>query len=468
MKILFALSIILISTAEDGFARPKNLIRSRRTVSPGLHSHGIRDFYGHYCQQRQTCCPGRDDSCTVRYLDTVCYCDLFCNRTISDCCPDFWNFCLGTPPPPSLFQDCRRNNQYFKSGATYKENCNLCTCGKDGKWHCEENACLINEELIKEINIGNYGWKAGNYSQFWGMTLDEGIRYRLGTTKPSSTVMNMNEIQMSMEPTEIFPVRFDAREKWPHMIHEPLDQGNCAGSWAFSTASVASDRLSIHSMGHMTPELSPQNLLSCDKQNQGGCNGGRLDGAWWYLRRRGVVSDICYPLGSQGSGPMVNGPCMMRSHSVGRGRRQATMQCPNPYSESNDIFQTTPPYRLSKNEKEIMKEIMENGPVQAILEVHEDFFVYKGGIYRHMLVMERNPEKYRRHGTHSVKIIGWGEDIGHRGEQNKYWLAANSWGKNWGENGYFRIARGENECEIESFVVGVWGRVSMEDMHHKK
>lgn len=40
-------------------------------------------------------------------------------------------------------------------------------------------------------------WKAANYSRFWGMTLDEGIRYRLGTIRPSTTVMNMNELHVS-------------------------------------------------------------------------------------------------------------------------------------------------------------------------------------------------------------------------------------------------------------------------------
>lgn len=122
-------------------------------------------------------------------------------------------------------------------------------------------------------------------------------------------------LQTVLGPGEVLPTAFEASEKWPNLIHEPLDQGNCAGSWAFSTAgvskgrdwlrgkggpqvepltallpplpAVASDRVSIHSLGHMTPVLSPQNLLSCDTHNQQGCHGGRLDGAWWFLRRRG-------------------------------------------------------------------------------------------------------------------------------------------------------------------------------------
>lgn len=45
-----------------------------------------------------------------------------------------------------------------------------------------------------------HSWRAANYSQFWGMTLEDGIRYRLGTFRPSPTVMNMNEMHVSWPP----------------------------------------------------------------------------------------------------------------------------------------------------------------------------------------------------------------------------------------------------------------------------
>ncbi|KIH63214.1 hypothetical protein ANCDUO_06489 [Ancylostoma duodenale] len=51
-------------------------------------------------------------------------------------------------------------------------------------------------------------------------------------------------------------------------------------------------------------------------------------------------------------------------------------------------------------------------------------------------------------GAHAVKIIGWGKE-----NDVPYWLVANSWNTDWGENGYFRILRGENHCNIEKAVV---------------
>lgn len=397
--VLAAVSVLLL-LSEGGMTA-----RTKRELAGPLHLRGIRDPFGSYCQRRGGCCPGRNDQCTVPYLDTICYCDLFCNRTVSDCCPDFWGHCLGTTPPypPS---SCERNGHRFPSGSTYKENCNLCTCGQNGRWECEQHACLIEDDMIQEINRRDYGWRAANYSQFWGMTLDEGLRFRLGTKRPTRTIMNMNEMQMNMNGNDHLPSYFNAVDKWPGKIHEPLDQGNCNASWAFSTAAVASDRISIQSMGLMTPQLSPQNLISCDTRHQDGCAGGRIDGAWWFMRRRGVVTQDCYPFSPPEQSAVEVARCMMQSRAVGRGKRQATAHCPNSHSYHNDIYQSTPPYRLSTNENEIMKEIMDNGPVQAIMEVHEDFFVYKSGIFRHTDVNYHKPSQYRKHATHSVRITG--------------------------------------------------------------
>jgi len=50
-------------------------------------------------------------------------------------------------------------------------------------------------------------------------------------------------------------------------------------------------------------------------------------------------------------------------------------------------------------------------------------------------------------GGHAVKFLGWGIEGG-----VKYWLVANSWNPNWGDQGYFKIIRGKNECAIESSV----------------
>lgn len=46
-------------------------------------------------------------------------------------------------------------------------------------------------------------------------------------------------------------------------------------------------------------------------------------------------------------------------------------------------------------------------------------------------------------------MVGYGVE-----NDEPYWIVKNSWGTEWGENGFFRIRRGTDECAIESIAVG--------------
>jgi C1A family cysteine protease len=81
-----------------------------------------------------------------------------------------------------------------------------------------------------------------------------------------------------------------------------------------------------------------------------------------------------------------------------------------------------------------MKEyISKHGPLAACFTVYADFGSYKSGVYRHVRGEVR--------GGHCISVVGY-SDTG------RYWICKNSWGTNWGEGGYFKIAYGQ--CGIDS------------------
>jgi len=72
-----------------------------------------------------------------------------------------------------------------------------------------------------------------------------------------------------------------------------------------------------------------------------------------------------------------------------------------------------------------------NGPLETGFYVYSDFPHYqRGDIY----VRKSN----QMMGGHAVKVIGWGKE----GDID-FWVAENSWGASWGDDGYFRIKMGE-------------------------
>jgi cathepsin B len=162
-------------------------------------------------------------------------------------------------------------------------------------------------------------------------------------------------------------------------------------------------------------------MVSCDKANMA-CNGGYLNKAFNYLKKSGVVEEDCLPyVSGDGSVPACPNTCV-------DGFTKKT------WTEDKHFCKKTNSFWMNKN---IKKEIFENGPVETGFKVYQDFIQYKSGVYRHtsggML------------GGHAVEIVGWSFD-----QDGEYWICKNSWGTAWGEEGYFRIAFGQ--CGIDSTV----------------
>eukprot|EP00933_Yihiella_yeosuensis_P045174 TRINITY_DN404_c0_g1_i1.p1 TRINITY_DN404_c0_g1~~TRINITY_DN404_c0_g1_i1.p1 ORF type:complete len:328 (-),score=90.91 TRINITY_DN404_c0_g1_i1:370-1353(-) len=290
----------------------------------------------------------------------------------------------------------------------------------DVPWHHATGKTQVNDpKHIEHLNSqAGSGWMAGVNKFFDGMTFDE-ARVLLGTA-PSHISEHLNKTLddsvYAVIADEDVPSDFDARTKWPGLIHPIRDQQRCGSCWAFSSSEVLSDRVSIAS-GKKSPVLSPEDMVSCDKKDMG-CGGGQLPNAWEYLTNTGIVTDSCMP------------------YTAGGG---SAPTCPTKCADSESFTRTKAQKAYAINGvANMQKDIMTNGPVQAAFLVYKSFMSYKGGVYsKHF--WEIIPE-----GGHAIKILGWGTDAG-----KDYWLVANSWTTNWGEEGFFRIARGKNACGIE-------------------
>jgi cathepsin B len=319
------------------------------------------------------------------------------------------------------------------------------------------------------MSFSNRTWTAGPSSRFasqapgaskplcgvkdgWKERIQEKIR--MGTISPFSRA-GLSSVSL--------PESFDSEKQWPQcakLIGDIRDQSNCGCCWAFAGAEAASDRMCIASNATLSMPLSAEDVCFCGSDD--GCQGGFVEEPWDYIRLHGAVTGGQY----HGTGPFGKGFCkdftLPHCHHHGPqgkdpypsenqpGCPQAkSPQCPTTCdtdaddSHSNfkkDKYSFDGKVISGEGEAQIQQMIYEGGPVETAFTVYSDFENYAGGVYQHV-----TGEKA---GGHAVKMVGWGVDNG-----VKYWKVANSWNPYWGENGHFRILRGENHCGIEDQVV---------------
>lgn len=195
------------------------------------------------------------------------------------------------------------------------------------------------------------------------------------------------------------------------------NQGKCGSCWAFSAIGVL-ETMHFRRTGQLVG-LSEQMLVDCS----GGydchaCESGWPADAFRYVRDSGgVVAETAYPYAG------VRGECRYRPGNVTVTRDVAIFKCKH------------------GDEVELMTAVATMGPVSVALDAAPwTFLFYTGGLYYET---ECDPDRL----GHAMLLVGYGVDELGR----KYWLLKNSWGPEWGENGYMRLARDrDNHCGIAS------------------
>jgi KDEL-tailed cysteine endopeptidase len=191
------------------------------------------------------------------------------------------------------------------------------------------------------------------------------------------------------------------------------NQGQCGSCWAFSTTGSTEGAWFIKT-GELV-SLSEQQLVDCSGSfgNQG-CNGGMMDNAFQYIIKNG---GICEESAYAYTG--TDGNCN---------------KC-NPVAKISSFVDVTPNNTLA-----LMTAVAQQ-PVSVAVEADGfDWQFYFGGVVTDSCGLNLD---------HGVLVVGYGTDA----TQGDFWKVKNSWGPDWGEQGYIRIGRGSKfdpagECGI--------------------
>jgi cathepsin L len=225
---------------------------------------------------------------------------------------------------------------------------------------------------------------------------------------------------------------------WTHLtsVKDIQDQGGCGSCWAFASAAV----LRAHSEIWMkdSRKFSVQQIISCTANplecgGTGGCKGATAELAMDYVYQYGCRTEEEMPYAETES------QC---PHSLVEGDALATKKAENTLG----MIGWT---KLPENKLDPLKTaLVQKGPVAVSISAAYSFNQYGGG------VLDNCPQDATI--DHAVALVGYGETTavtasaalgGITTPSLKYWLLQNSWGTDWGEQGFIRMVRKDGQEE---------------------
>jgi cathepsin L len=229
-----------------------------------------------------------------------------------------------------------------------------------------------------------------------------------------------NRVLSSQEYTdpELFPYNINNLPKsvdWRNksVVTNIKDQGQCGSCWAFSTVGSIEGQHALKT-GHLVSLSESQIVDCCHIGGVAGCGGGFMTDAFQcVMQEKGLDTESSYPY------VPLDENCALSNGTVGA---------------------TIKGYvNVTGGEHGLQIAVATVGPISVAIDASGfSFQMYKSGVYY-------EPECSPTFLDHAVLVVGYGTT----NNGTDYWVVKNSWGQNWGENGYIRMSRNrDNNCGI--------------------
>ena len=279
---------------------------------------------------------------------------------------------------------------------------------------------VFRNNLMSIINSEKSSFKSG-INQFSDLTEQEFSKTYLNLNFDAIATINMSPY--IVKNTKSAPPSYDWRNYG--RVGGLRELGSCTATWAL----VAIENLEglYYSLKGKFEYLSIQMLIDCDTKDSG-CNGGLMEYAFAWIKSNGgkVMLEKDYPYVGYKSECKYDESKTVDMRVTG-------------YKKLGSSWSTFSPV----DEDEIKEFLYETGPLAIALNA-KMLQTYSSGI------IDATSTQCPSSGiNHAVLLVGYGTDstIG-----LDYWIAQNSWGKSWGESGYFRIRRGNGTCGVNCYI----------------